>query len=259
MRALVAGTGDLPAVLARHDPDLIICAMAGFDPAIPVDLRFRIETLGQFLDDLVGRDVTQVCFAGAVNRPDIDPSAIDAKTVPLVPRLLAAISKGDDGALRDVLAIFEERGFAIIAAHDIAPTLLPPSGVLSTRDIRKGISKDARLGQSVVAAMGERDQGQACVIRDGQVLVQEQRDGTDAMLRTPDIQGGILFKAPKPNQDRRADLPTIGPGTVQAASAAGLRAIVIEHDGVMVLDQAAVIEAADGAGICLWVKAKEAD
>jgi DUF1009 family protein len=66
--------------------------------------------------------------------------------------------------------------------------------------------------------------------------------------------GGLLYKAPKPGQDLRADLPAIGPDTVRGAAAAGLEGIVIEAGGVMVLDRAETVRAADAAGLFLWVR-----
>ena len=91
--------------------------------------------------------------------------------------------------------------------------------------------------------------------------------GTAAMLDfvrlhgglRPDPQGpgGVLFKAPKPGQDRRIDLPTIGPDTVAQAAAAGLAGIAWEAGGVIVLDRAATIEAARAAGLFLWSRAPD--
>ncbi len=66
--------------------------------------------------------------------------------------------------------------------------------------------------------------------------------------------GGVLFKGPKPGQDRRADLPTIGPETVRGAHSAGLRGIVLATDGVMVLDRARVTEMCDQAGLFLTIR-----
>jgi DUF1009 family protein len=69
--------------------------------------------------------------------------------------------------------------------------------------------------------------------------------------------GGLLYKAPKPGQDRRIDLPAIGPETVRRAAAAGLEGIVVEAGGVMILDRDETIAAADRAGLFLWVRASE--
>lgn len=254
MLALIAGTGDLPpALVARLPQRPLICAMDGFEPAVAPDLRFRIEHLGSFLQTLKDRGVTRVCMAGAVRRPYIDPAAIDAATAPLVPALMAAIAQGDDGALRGVIAIFEGAGLTVQAAHDIAPDLLPTTGVPTGAQIDAQTQADALLAEETLAEMGRADSGQACLVGAGRVLATEGPDGTDAMLACS-AKGAILFKGPKPDQDRRADLPVIGPGTARAAAAAGLSGIVIEAGGVMVLDMPEVIAALDTAGMFLWVR-----
>lgn len=82
--------------------------------------------------------------------------------------------------------------------------------------------------------------------------------GTDWMLASlkarTDGPGGLFFKAPKPGQDNRVDLPTIGPDTVAAIVEAGLHGIVIEAGGVMVLDLDRTIAEADAARRFLWVR-----
>ncbi|PUB19367.1 LpxI family protein [Yoonia sediminilitoris] len=292
MLALIAGTGNLPpALVARLQVRPLICAMRGFDPALPVDISFRLEHLGSFLADLKSRGVTRICMAGAVRRPPIDPSEIDAATAPLVPRIQAALTQGDDGALRVVIKIFQAAGFGVVAAHEVAPDLLPRTGVLTKTGPASKHSADAYAGEECVVAMGAADSGQACVVRDGDVVLREDIHGTDAMLqklcllhdrksvsddplawatgaiadlvndwlvRHPDrpvtAQGGILFKGPKPGQDRRADLPLIGPQTAMRAAEAGLDGIVIEAGGVMVLDLAALCKILNAQGMFLWVR-----
>ena len=290
MLALIAGTGDLPPALAARLPQRpLICAMHGFVPAITPDITFRVEQLGSFLQELNARGVTEVCMAGAVKRPDIDQTVIDAATLPLVPRILAAIAQGDDGALRAIMAIFEQAGMRVRAAHEIAPDLLPMTGILSEQPLTPSARQDAVTAEQTVSDMGRADVGQACLVRGGRVLARETQAGTDVMLAqfTPsddllwgavdglgsalgsaaewlsgpdgdpvDARGAILFKAPKPGQDRRADLPVIGPQTARGAVAAGLSGIVVEEGGVMVLGLDAVRATLDTAGLFLWVRPK---
>jgi hypothetical protein len=59
----------------------------------------------------------------------------------------------------------------------------------------------------------------------------------------------VLAKAPKPAQETRVDLPTIGPATVQAAARAGLAGIVGEAGRLLVLDREALIAQADELGL----------
>lgn len=254
MLALIAGTGDLPAAILKGRTGVYVCAMAGFVPDVPVDVTFRIEQLGSFLAHLKGQGVSEVCFAGAVKRPAIDPAAIDAATMPLVPIIQGAIAQGDDGALRAIIAIFEDAGLNVRAAHELVPQLLPVAGVPTARRPDGTMMAEAVLGDRVLVKLGERDRGQACVIHDGKLMAEEGPDGTDAMIAGVRAEGGVLFKGPKPHQDRRADLPVIGLGTARAVIDAGLDGIVIEAGGVMVLDFEAVVDALDAANRVLWVR-----
>lgn len=260
MLALIAGEGGLPAALvAALRREVIVCELQGFAPeGLEPDIRFRIEHLGSLIADLKARGVREVCMAGAIRRPPVDPAQVDAATLPLVPVLMQAIGAGDDGALRAVIAVFEQAGLTLRAAHEIAPDLLPPEGCPTRAEPDDAVRGDAARGAAIVAAMGAVDVGQSCAVLAGQALAIEGIYGTDWMLDSlrarPDGTGGILYKAPKPSQDRRADLPMIGPDTVTRAHAAGLSGIVIEAGGVMVLHRDRVIADCDRLGLFLWVR-----
>ncbi len=257
MLALIAGTGDLPVALKSrlHTPH-VVCAMAGFVPDIPVDITFRIEHLGTFIASLKEQGVSRVCMAGAVRRPPVDPAQIDAATAPLVPQIQKALTSGDDGALRAIIAIFEAAGIAVVAAHEIAPGLLPDPGVLTQAQPTTAVVEASKRGDAALADMGARDSGQACVIADGNVVLQEDAAGTDAMIGRYDGAAATAFmmKGPKPNQDLRADMPVIGLETAQNIVAAGLDGIVIEAGGVMMMDQVEVTNLFNAHQKFLWVR-----
>jgi len=299
MLALICGSGALPkAVADRQSTPPLVCALDGYAPDdLAVDIWFRLENIGTLLHQLPSRGVTEVCLCGAIDRPGFNPLRLDARTMPLVPSLARALKDGEDAALRSVLALFEKRGMTALGAHELAPDLLPPQGVLTRAPVPDGIEAQLEAARQVSEEQGKADEGQSCVIRDGQVIAREDSRGTDAMLRgllappappTPtgdadpfsaamdmvgdalDVaadwlsgpvaearakpRGGIFFKSPKPGQDRRVDLPTIGPATARGVVNARLDGIVIEAGGVMVLDQAQVIEILDEAGVFLWVR-----
>jgi DUF1009 family protein len=291
MIALIAGTGDLPSEvyksLSAKGEAPLVCALEGFAPDLEPDISFRIEHLGSFLRDLASRGIKSVCMAGAVKRPAIDPTQIDEHTLPLVPRLQSAMALGDDGTLREVIAILEEFGLRVVGAAELVPELLPPEGVLTKAQPDNTVDANALLGVQTVKRMGVADSGQACVIKDRRILAEEGPDGTDAMIRRfvpthSDVQGfgplgmiddlvstsadwltgiagtgkgAVLYKAPKPKQDRRADLPVIGPETARLAAEAGFTGIVIEQGGVMVLDRDTVVQTLDANDMFLWVRA----
>jgi len=259
--ALIAGTGALPFVLFQHLGKLgsapIVCALQGFEPEISPNITFRIEHLGSFLKALQADGVSHICMAGAVRRPEIDPAEIDVETAPLVPVLQQAMSQGDDGALRGIMSLMKDMGFTVIGAAELMPELLPPSGVLTKTWPEDTHKEDAKLGDATLGEMGASDTGQACIIKAGVIIAREGPEGTDAMMiqeHKSKTRLAILFKAPKPGQDRRADLPVIGPMTARNAVDAKLAGIVIEEGGVMVLDLPYVRRILDAAGLFLWVR-----
>lgn len=259
MLALIAGRGALPAaVVAAQDGPVVVCALEGNTPdALAVEQVFCIERLGELLVWLRRRGVTRVCFCGGIARPALSLRRIGLRTWPLVPRVIRALRRGDDGALRIAMGIFEAAGFAMVAAHEAAPDLLPAAGVWGK--LPEGMAELASLGDRVSFEQARADLGQACVLRGAEVLAREDDAGTDAMLDgLSDAAGGVLYKAPKPGQDRRADLPVIGPGTVARAASQGLRGIIIEHQGVMVLDQPHVRAALEAGDLFLWIRERGA-
>lgn len=264
--AVIAGAGALPRLVAQAaDSPPLIAAMEGFAPdSLHPDLSFRVERLVPFLNDLAARGVDRVVFAGAVRRPRLDPALFDAATAQLVPRLLAAMQGGDDATLRAVIELVEEAGLQVVGLDQAAPGLVPGPGVLagapSDRD-----RADAARAAAIVAALGAVDVGQGCVVAQGLCLAVEALPGTDAMLaqvagldpalRPDPARGrGLLFKAPKPGQDLRVDLPAIGPRTVAGAAAAGLAGIAWQAGGAVLIDRAATLAAAQAAGLFLWAR-----
>jgi DUF1009 family protein len=258
MLAVIAGRGGLPARVAGSMPARpLICVLEGFAPdGLKADIVFRLEKLGSLLDTLAARGVTEVCFCGGIDRPVLDPKAIDAATAPLVPIIAAAIQAGDDGALRAIMGIFEARGMRVRAAHDLAPDILAPAGVLSATAPDDKVRLDVERGLAVLQALAPLDVGQACVVGQGQVWAIETVSGTDHMLASlPDevrAARASLIKGPKPGQDLRADLPTVGPATIDALHAAGLAALVVDAGKVILLEPEETLRRADAAGIVVW-------
>ena len=264
--ALIAGRGALPATLvaaARNRP--FVAAMEGFAPdGLTPDLTFRLERLMPCLKALHQEGITQVVFAGAVTRPQgYDPALIDPATASVLPALMQAMQAGDDATLRAVIALFQDNGFSVIGPGDLAPGLLPGPGLLAGR-ITPRDEADATRAAAIVLALGLVDVGQGAVVQQGLCLAVEALPGTDAMLagiaamsQRPDpARGlGLLLKAPKPGQDRRIDLPTIGPATVAAVARAGLGGIALAAHGTILLDRAATIAACERAGLFLWSRA----
>ncbi|WBU54285.1 LpxI family protein [Paracoccus sp. SCSIO 75233] len=260
--AIIAGQGALAPTVAAMLDNPVVAALEGFAPPIPHE-TFRLERLVPFFDWLADQDVSRVTFAGAVRRPRLDPEAFDPRTASLVPRILTAMQSGDDAALREVIALFEEFGFTVAGTAEIAPNLVPGAGMLAGEPSAADIA-DADRAAKIVEGLGALDLGQGAVVAQGLCLAVETIPGTAAMLEfvaqhqdmRPRKNGarGVFWKAPKPGQDRRIDLPTIGPETVDQAAAAGLAGIAWQAGGVILLERETALERARDAGIFLWAR-----
>lgn len=265
--AVIAGQGRLPALLAGALEAPLVAALQGFVPeGLRPDMEFRVERLVPFLNHLQDQGVTRVVFAGAVRRPRLDPALFDPATAQLVPQLLAAMQAGDDAALRGIIAIFEDHGLSVVGAAEVAPDLVPGEGLLCGTPTEAD-ARDASRAADIVAALGAADVGQGAVVAQGLCLAVEALPGTDAMLDfvaahaaalRPDPQGarGVLYKAPKPGQDLRVDLPALGVETVARAARAGLGGIVWQAGAVLLLDRTDMVAAAERAGLFLWSRAR---
>lgn len=263
--ALIAGRGGLPAALvAAMDSPPLVAAPDGFAPdGLAVDIAFRLERLVPFLQALEDAGVTRVVFAGAVQRPRLDPALLDPHTAAILPRLMQAMAAGDDATLRAVLVLFSEFGFTVAGVEDVAPALLPGPAVLAGSMTPRD-EADAARAAAIVAALGAVDVGQGAVVAQGLCLGVEALPGTDAMLaqvaglgalRPDPARGrGLFYKASKPGQDRRIDLPTLGPETVRAVAAAGLGGIAFQAGSVICLDLPEMRRLADELGIFLWAR-----
>ena len=270
--AIIAGRGALPGFVASAldaaGTPRLVAEMEGFESTLTASEgaeRFRLERLVPFLDRLVDLGVSHVTFAGAVHRPRLDPALLDPGTMQLLPRIMTAMQNGDDATLREVIALFEEWGLTVVGVATLCPDLLPGPGVLSAREPGPQDRDDAARAAAIVAALGAADVGQGCVVARRLCLAVEALPGTDAMLahvaalRGADgpwhgQRGGVFFKGAKPGQDRRIDLPALGPDTLRRIHAAGLSGVAFEAGSVLVLDRAATSALADELDLFLWAR-----
>jgi hypothetical protein len=199
-----------------------------------------------------------VVFVGTALRPPLRSLRVDWLTLRLLPRIVRAYRGGDDHLISGIARVFEDYGFRIVGPHEVAPEILMPQGPIGSLRPSPRDETDIARALALLRATGPFDMGQAAIVADNHVLAVEATEGTDAMLRRIAelrVQGriaarvgiGVLVKAPKPQQDRRFDLPAIGPRTVEEAARAGLAGIAVTAAAAVVAEPAAVAAAADRA------------
>lgn len=256
---IIAGRGALPGLLAaacKADGRAhYVLGLSGFAdaPGLHVDSWIGLGDIGKGFAALNAAAVKEVVMAGGVQRPAIASLKIDLKGAALLARL-AGRALGDNGLLSAVIAEIEREGFKVVGADNILTELLAPKGVLGRHKPDADAETDMARGLEAARLLGAADVGQAVVVQQGIVLGVEAAEGTDALIARCaalrlDAPGGVLVKAKKPQQERHADLPTIGVTTIRNAKAAGLRGVAVEAGHTLVIGLREVIAAADEAGL----------
>ncbi len=261
---ILAGAGSLPRLIADH------CAASGRDffvigfrghaqPADYAGLPFesvRLGAAGTLLAVLRREGVRDIVMAGGIRRPGLAELRPDVTALRFLMQS-GALAMGDDGLLSAATRHLEEKyGFRIIGADSLLGQGVSAPGPLGVRIPDSQARQDMEKGRHVLAITGPADIGQAVAVQEGLVLGLEAVEGTDALLeRCGRLRrsgpGPVLVKMRKPGQNRRVDLPAIGPDTLRAAAAAGFRGIGIDAGGMMFLDRAATCREADRLGLFL--------
>ncbi len=261
---LLAGQGDLPKRIIEKcveegRPFHIIAFKGQTDPELVQGhphTWVRLGAGGKTLSVLKAEKVKDLLMAGRITRPSLAALRPDGWGLKFLARTGAA-AFGDDGILKILIKELESQGFSVIAAHDVLDDLLAPAGVLGRVQPDEQAQEDINKAVKIAHAIGQLDIGQAVVVQQGLVLAVEAIEGTDKMLsRCLDVKregpGGVLVKAKKPEQEQRADLPTIGVATLINAHNAGLRGIAIEANGAIIVDQDGVKAKADELGLFVF-------
>lgn len=265
---IIAGGGALPlriasACIARGEDFFVIRIQgaAGDELADFPGSDCGIAEIGKMQRLLKENNCDAAVFAGIVQRPDFTALKPDWRGAALLPKVLAAAGKGDGALLKVMVDAFEGEGFTIIGADEAANSLAAPAGALGVHSPSRNDLNDMRKAANVVAALGNFDVGQGAIVANGLVLAIEAAEGTDAMLERcaallkdmpPESPSGVMVKRPKPDQELRVDLPTIGPVTVRRARDAGLAGIAVEAEKALIIDQEETIRLADEAGLFIY-------
>ena len=271
---LIAGNGRLPILFVQalntSNRRVVAVGHEGETDALLARLvdDFVWVRLGQFkkiLDFFLRHNVRWIVMAGGITKSRIWRARPDLLALKMV---LSMRHLHDDLLLRTAASLLEKHGFLLKSVTDFVPDFLAPTGVMSRRQPTQEEWADIRFGWEAAKALGRMDIGQGVVVRQKVIAAVEAMEGTDAMiLRAGPLisgkgrsggSGGVLVKVTKPIQDRRLDLPTIGPETMKRLHQAGIPVIAIEAGGTMILEPEKTCAMADQFNLVL-VGCSEAD
>ena len=282
---LIAGNGRFPFLLLdaarahglqvvvaaiNEETDAEIDARAAADPGIRVHW-LSLGELSRLIETFQSEGVTRAVMAGQVKHKQIFSSI--RPDWRLAKLLLNLRTRNTDMLLGAIAKVLGDEGIELISSTSYLEPLLAKPGVLTTRAPDEEEQKDIAYGRTVAQAIATYDLGQTVVIAAQACVAVEAMEGTDATI----ARAGALFrtldpptelatqqettlrrsltvvKVAKPNQDMRFDVPVIGVATVLAMQAAGATCLAIDANKTLMFDPAAILTAANLAGIAIIV------
>ncbi|MCU1249596.1 MAG: hypothetical protein JWQ49_2625 [Edaphobacter sp.] len=279
---LIAGNGRFPFLLLdaarahnltvvvaaiKEETDPEIDARAAADPNIRVHW-LSLGELSRLIETFQAEGVTRAVMAGQVKHKQIFSSI--RPDWRLAKLLLNLRTRNTDMLLGAVAKVLNDEGIELISSTQYLEPLLAKPGILTARPPDEEEQKDIAYGRTVAKAIAAYDLGQTVVIAAQACVAVEAMEGTDAtitrageLFRTIDITDATnsdpttlrrsltVVKVAKPNQDMRFDVPVIGVATIRTMQAAGATCLAIEAGKTLLFDPAAIVTAADQAGIAI--------
>ncbi|HEY1964274.1 MAG TPA: UDP-2,3-diacylglucosamine diphosphatase LpxI [Acidobacteriaceae bacterium] len=273
---LIAGNGRFPFLLLdaaraqgrpvmvaaiREETDPAMNARAAEDPGITVHW-LSLGELSRLIETFQHAAVTQAVMAGQVKHKQIFSSI--RPDWRLAKLLLNLRTRNTDMLLGAIAKVLSDEGIELISSTSFLEPLLAQAGVLTRRAPHEQEQKDIAYGRGVAAAIASYDIGQTVVIAGQACVAVEAMEGTDAtiaragvLMRTLEDEASTLdrsltvVKIAKPKQDMRFDVPVIGEATIVAMREARATCLSLEAERTLIFDRAAVVAAADAAGIAI--------
>jgi DUF1009 family protein len=274
---LIAGNGQFPFLLldaARaHGLRVVVAAIkeetspemderAAADPEYIRVHWLSLGELSRLIETFQREGVTRAVMAGQVKHTKIFSSI--RPDWRLAKLLLNLHTRNTDMLLGAVAKVLEDEGITLISSTEFLEPLLAPAGVLTGRSPDAAELADIAYGLTVARGIAGFDLGQTVVIAAGACVAVEAMEGTDAtILRAGGLFGAMgdeastlnrrltVVKVAKPKQDMRFDVPVCGLPTVDAMRSAGASCLCVEAGRTLLFDRAAMVAAADAAGIAI--------
>ena len=260
--AILAGAGRFPfhvaQAAARQGQAVTAFGLRGWvdrglAQQVPAYEEVDVGRIGTLLERLKALQITDVIMAGKVTKDVLLTQAhtFDAETQALVQGARDMSVNGLLGALAQRLA---REGITLRDSAELLQDQLCPEGVVTRRAPTGEELADVRVGIEAARALAAQDVGQTVVVKRQVVVAAEALDGTDRTIqRARDLAGPglVVVKMASAVQDRRFDLPVVGPDTIATLRACGATCLAVHAGWTLLLDRETTITAANDAGMCV--------
>ena len=260
--AVIAGSGRFPFHVAREarrqGRRVVAIGVQGWaDPALAGEVdaydEVPVGQLARFIERLKAHGVREAIMAGKVTKAVLlgQQGGFDAD----IREVLRQSAEPSAGALLGAIGQrLAAEGITLLDSSTFLRAALCPAGTLTSAGPTAAQQADVAVGLSAARALAALDVGQTVVVKRGVVVAVEALEGTDEAIRRAHALAGdglVVVKMAAPRQDRRFDLPVIGPDTIAALREAGVSCLAVEAGATILLEREVLLASAGAAGICL--------
>ena len=260
--ALIAGGGEIPAILARaaRDKGASFVAVSLTEAAIaPLEgfaenvYSLSIGQVGKIIKTVKKEGIDKVVFIGKVRKDLLfEKIRFDLRAIKLLSSLK---NRNDDSIMLAIVRAFSDEGIEVLDQTTYLKDMMPVEGVLTKRKPTKKEWLDIRYGMEMAKKSASLDIGQTVVVKDLAIMAVEAIEGTDQAIKRGGQLckkgGAVIAKVAKPNQDPRFDVPTVGMKTLESMREAGAKVLAIEAERTLFVNMEEVIKDANASGISI--------
>ena len=254
--AIIAGFGSLPLQVINDaiskDWDVTIFSIDGSFKSNSKNhniIELSYLNIKKIFDILEKNNIKNLTMIGYIPRPNNMSAYLNLSNILFYLKFRNIMNSGDSSLFNNLIKFIEGKGYNIIGAHQISDNLTLTKGLYSTTRIGGKENDNIKIANNIANKIGDLDIGQSVVVARERVLAVEAAEGTNSMLKriidlriaSPD-KGGVFFKTSQNIQDKRVDMPTIGPKTIDLVIKANLSGIAITQGDVIVLEYDKIIK-----------------
>ncbi len=244
--AIIAGGGDLVSSSIEscktQNINYFLIGIKEFyeNIAFTPDVYLSLNNIGNIFSILDKEKIKYIIFIGKVNKPSLLSLRPNILTIYYILLILLYYFRGDDELLTKIYNIFIRKGFKVIDVRKLLKNNIANNKNNNYKKFKNKITLDQiSYYFNIAKRNGSLDKGQAVIVDKNQILLREDRKGTDNLILRYKLLNrsdnfSLLVKICKPKQNIYFDLPTIGPETIKNIYLSGIKGIIVEKHNSLI-------------------------
>jgi DUF1009 family protein len=215
-------------------------------------IDIKINKLDELFDLLNKHKIKNITMCGGVDKNiihDLHSNNLDSSSKELLKLISSIDIKGDNALLEVFIGFIANKGYKIIAPHEIYKNLIIKNASCLT--LQKPSTEDIKaidVGRKFIKHISKFDVCQSVIVGTKGIIGVEGIDGTDSLIERYESYNKkdrlILVKFSKEGQNLSADMPTIGIKTIENIIRYNYFGIAIESGKTIILNKDEIIDLA---------------